>query len=261
MHEAWELYRKAVRFGTWDPAEIDLSRDRSHLAALNQEQRETILRFCCGFHEGEESVAVEFAPWITLIDGLERKLFMASQVFEEAKHTEFFIRYFAEVITPELGEVRVRDWVTGRTHHILTTALQETARRVNEAALRGDADERRRVAIEAITHYHGVIEGVLAMTAYQRIEQLLDHWGGVLPGLREGFRQIRTDEGRHVAFGMGYLREAIAADPGARALIKAAWHRLMPENLAEMYEDETYRQLAEGCTRDRWRDIGLVAAA
>jgi ribonucleoside-diphosphate reductase beta chain len=258
MRESWDLYRKAVRFGTWDPAEIDLSLDRAILAQLSPEQQETILRLCCGFHEGEESVAVELAPWITLIDGLEQKLFLTTQVFEEAKHTEFFIRYFAEVITPQFGEVQLNQWVGPRTHYILTESLQETGHQVQQACLTGTPAQRLETAVAAVTHYHAVIEGMLAMSAYHQLDAAFQMWGQALPGLQAGFREIRADEGRHVTFGMTFLRTTFSEHPELKAVSLETWNRLIPEDLSTMYLLEHSRRIAEQCRQDRFREMGLA---
>lgn len=43
---------------------------------------------------------------------------------------------------------------------------------------------------------------------------------GILPRLLEGIRLIRADEGRHIAAGMDYLREEVAARPHYAELVR-----------------------------------------
>ena len=68
--------------------------------------------------------------------------------------------------------------------------------------------------VEAVTLYHMVIEGMLALTGQHFILQYNEEQG-TLPGFVEGFNKIARDEHRHVAFGARFLREMAA---GGRAL-------------------------------------------
>ena len=60
--------------------------------------------------------------------------------------------------------------------------------------------------VEAVTLYHMVIEGMLALTGQHFIIQYNEEQG-TLPGFVEGFNKIARDEHRHVAFGARFLRE------------------------------------------------------
>ena len=66
--------------------------------------------------------------------------------------------------------------------------------------------------VEAITLYHMVIEGMLALTGQHFILQYNEEVG-TLPGFVEGFNKIARDEHRHVAFGARFLREMAQEDP------------------------------------------------
>ena len=63
--------------------------------------------------------------------------------------------------------------------------------------------------VEAVTLYHMVIEGMLALTGQHFIIQYNEEQG-TLPGFVEGFNKIARDEHRHVAFGARFLREMAA---------------------------------------------------
>jgi ribonucleoside-diphosphate reductase beta chain len=63
--------------------------------------------------------------------------------------------------------------------------------------------------VEAVTIYHMVIEGMLALTGQHFILQYNEEVG-TLPGFVEGFNKIARDEHRHVAFGARFLREMAA---------------------------------------------------
>jgi ribonucleoside-diphosphate reductase beta chain len=65
--------------------------------------------------------------------------------------------------------------------------------------------------VEAVTLYHMVIEGMLALTG-QHFIITYNEENGTLPGFVEGFNNVARDEHRHVAFGARFLREMARAD-------------------------------------------------
>ena len=66
--------------------------------------------------------------------------------------------------------------------------------------------------VEAITLYHMVIEGMLALTGQHFIIEYNESVG-TLPGFVEGFDNVARDEHRHVAFGARFLRDMAERDP------------------------------------------------
>lgn len=95
---AFLLYRKAGRPGTWQPSTIDLSRDRADLDRLNEQHCAYLERFAAAFLNAEENVARLFGPWVMAAPGRWIQAFFSTQLLEEFKHTEFFYRYFGEVL-------------------------------------------------------------------------------------------------------------------------------------------------------------------
>ena len=69
--------------------------------------------------------------------------------------------------------------------------------------------------VEAVTLYHMVIEGMLALTGQHFILQYNEEQG-TLPGFVEGFNKIARDEHRHVAFGARFLRDMAQEDTPLR---------------------------------------------
>jgi ribonucleoside-diphosphate reductase beta chain len=72
--------------------------------------------------------------------------------------------------------------------------------------------------VEAITLYHMVIEGMLALTGQHFIIEYNEQ-AGTLPGFVEGFNNVARDEHRHVAFGARFLREMAQKDDRYREAI------------------------------------------
>jgi ribonucleoside-diphosphate reductase beta chain len=78
-----------------------------------------------------------------------------------------------------------------------------------------------------VTLYHQVIEGTLGVTAFHFISEYLDEHG-LLPGFVDGYRRIARDEQRHIAYGTGYLRAAVAEDPAMGERVRSTLHALLP---------------------------------
>ena len=69
----------------------------------------------------------------------------------------------------------------------------------------------RETLVEAVTIYHMVIEGMLALTGQHFIMDFNERQG-TLPGFVEGFTNVARDEHRHVAFGARFLRDMVRRD-------------------------------------------------
>jgi ribonucleoside-diphosphate reductase beta chain len=55
---------------------------------------------------------------------------------------------------------------------------------------------------------------------------------GWLPGLQEGFRLIRRDEGRHVSFGIHFIRDMTTKHPELVTVVQETFERNLPNVLA-----------------------------
>ena len=234
----YALWSKAKQLH-WDPADVDLTADRAQWAMIKRDfaaERfpEQILRLCSLFYEGEESVTRTLAPFCSAVSraglGLDKELFLTTQLYEEAKHFEFFARYFAEVFEED-GTITA-SFMTDAPRAVLVADLEEVTER-----LRREEDPVRLKATfaEALTHYMGVVEAMLARTGYVGAHDALAARGW-LPGLQEGFRLIKRDEGRHVAFGMRCIAELTAEHPEYRAQVAATFERHLPNVLATVAE-------------------------
>jgi ribonucleoside-diphosphate reductase beta chain len=213
---AYRLWRKAVRFGTWDPAAIDLERDRRDYAELDEPRREYLERFCAAFRNAEENVARLFCPWVMAASSTYEQAFLSTQLVEEYKHTDFFERYFAEVF----GHAEYRKALGNPVHE----PLAERARALLAAL---DSPDREMRFVEGVTHYQGIIEGIQANTGYQIFLDVFAR-KGLLPGLTEGFRNIQQDEGRHVGFGLKVLAYYARQDAAYAARIREMFEGYLP---------------------------------
>jgi len=125
--------------------------------------------------------------------------------------------------------------------------------------------------VEAVTLYHMVIEGMLALTGQHFILQYNEEQG-TLPGFVEGFNKIARDEHRHVAFGARFLREMAQADtryaeamtrvlaevaPIADAVLRPKWY---VEGETELFgtDLEETRAFAAKALERRLKVIGVL---
>ena len=234
----FSLYSKAKQLH-WDPASVDLSADRAQWAMIKRDHvreryAEQILRLTSLFYEGEESVTRTLPPFCSAVSraglGVDKELFLTTQLYEEAKHFDFFARYFAEVFEED-GAV-TRQYITPPPQAVLISDLEEVTER-----LRREDDHEKLLAVfaESVTHYMGVVEAMLARTGYVGAHDALAARGW-LPGLQEGFRLIRRDEGRHVAFGMRCIAELTQERPALREVVSATFERHLPNVLATVAE-------------------------
>jgi len=215
--KTYRYYRNAVE-RHWDPHDIDLETDRERLGSFEFKEGEDGFEYfrqtLSLFGAGEEEVTEDLSPLAVALDTVEDQLFVTTQMYEEAKHADFFDRYWREVVNP-VEESRGYE-VTSPTDNRFFPENYENLFDSNEEAmgrlLEEDTPENR---VRAHANYHLVIEGILAQTAYYAIhknfsEEIDDY--PHLPGLVEGFSNIRSDEGRHVGFGMYKIKQHITRD-------------------------------------------------
>jgi ribonucleoside-diphosphate reductase beta chain len=141
----------------------------------------------------------------------EMRVFLCTQIADEARHVAFFNRFYEEVGVLEADDLGGR--LSETSAHLspnfneLFDEMLHT--RVNRLAREpGDLE----TLVEAITLYHMVIEGMLALTGQHFIMDYNERVG-TLPGFVEGFTRVARDEHRHVAFGARFLRDMAQRDP------------------------------------------------
>jgi ribonucleoside-diphosphate reductase beta chain len=214
---ATRLWRRAVRSGTWDPARIDFSEDRRHLVEVDEGRRLYLEAFAAAFFNAEASVARVFGPWVMAAPTFAQQAFLSTQLLEEYKHTDFFQLAFGEVFGRQ-----PRSALANPVHDPLPDRGEELLGFLGTASL-----ERDRAWVQAVAHYHGVIEGVQANAGYQIFRRVFAA-KGLFPGLTEGYANIQRDEGRHVAFGLAVLRHYADADERLAEAIRDVFDGFLP---------------------------------
>ncbi|MEA2187892.1 MAG: ribonucleoside-diphosphate reductase beta chain, partial [Solirubrobacteraceae bacterium] len=192
-----DLYARWER-GNWCATEIDFSQDRiDWRTKLSPQQRLGALWLYTLFFHGEDSVAVNLTPYIDAVPLAEQKYFLTTQQVDEARHAVFFNRFMHEVVGVGDGTL---DGGLRATQTQLTWGHRKTFARLDRMAdeLRRDRSPRKLAA--AVALYHVVVEGTLAQPGQHMIEESLERLD-LLPGFREGIRNVALDEQRHIGFG------------------------------------------------------------
>ncbi len=204
-----DLYARWER-GNWCATEIDFSQDRIHWEhEFTPTQRTAALWLYSLFFHGEDSVADNLSPYIDAAPLEEQKYFLATQQVDEARHAVFFHRFLHEVVGIGNGSL---SGGLGATLPQLTWGHRKLFRRLDTMADELRRDRSPRKLAEAVTLYHVVVEGTLAQPGQHIIETSLDTLD-LMPGFREGMRQVALDEQRHIAFGVRLLADLYEADP------------------------------------------------
>ncbi|MGH2918099.1 MAG: ribonucleotide-diphosphate reductase subunit beta [Solirubrobacteraceae bacterium] len=204
-----DLYARWER-SNWSATEIDFTQDRIDWETkFTPEQRRSALWLYSLFFHGEDSVTENLSPYIDAAPLEEQKYFLATQQVDEARHAVFFHRFMHEVAGVGDGSL-----ATGLR---ATTPALSWGHRMTFGRLDRMADELRRdrsplKLAAAVTLYHVVVEGTLAQPGQHLIEESLEAMD-VMPGFREGIRNVALDEQRHIAFGVKLLADLYKADP------------------------------------------------
>jgi ribonucleoside-diphosphate reductase beta chain len=218
LYELWERQQ-------WQSQAIDLERDKEQWAALPDEDREEHLWGLSSFFLGEERVTTQFSGLVMAYEDEQEEAFLTTQQVDEARHMQFFDRYYREVMGLDHESIRerlavVRKDVTDAFVELFDNRLVEMGKRL--IADPSDVEAK----VDFVTTYHMVIEGTLALTGQHF---MLDYYEkeDLLPGFAEGFANIARDEHRHVAYGTWFLQQK-CADPAMRERVQRTIAELLP---------------------------------
>src|SRR5213592_1773866 len=213
LYELWERQ-------PWMSQAIALDKDVADWAALSDEEKAEIVWLMSSFFVGEERVTTQFAGIVMAYEDQSEEAYLTTQQVDEARHTQFFARYYRDVFDRAGGVDaqldRVREDVNDAFLQLFDVHLVDACRRL----VADPAD--REAKVDFVTTYHMVIEGTLALTGQFFLTDYFEK-RGILPGFVEGFKLISQDEHRHVAYGTWYLKQACQDDP---ALARRAQDKL-----------------------------------
>ena len=221
----------------WRTQDLDFSRDRADWhERISPDERYARMYGLSSFFVGEQRVASELGPMMRAVPNEDMRIFLCTQIADEARHVAFFDRFYSEVGVLEAEGLQERLEETSQHLNPEFTVLFDELlrRRVDRlAAEPGDLE----ALVEAVTIYHMVIEGMLALTGQHFIIDYNEQQG-TLPAFVEGFTNIARDEHRHVAFGARFLRDMARQDPRHQQAIQRALAEVAP--------------VADGVLRPKW---------
>src|SRR5215218_5968206 len=220
LYDLWERQQ-------WQTQELDFSRDREDWhERISAEERFQRMYGLSAFFIGEQKVAEELGPIMRAAPTEDQKLFLCTQIADEARHVRFFERFYREVgVLESDGLAEMLDETSGH--------LNEEFGRLFDGMLKRRTDrlavepEDTEALVEAVTIYHMVIEGMLALTG-QHVLMDFNEREGTLPAFVEGFGKVARDEHRHVAFGSVFLREKAREDDRYKQAIQRTLEESLP---------------------------------
>jgi ribonucleoside-diphosphate reductase beta chain len=232
LYELWERQHWAVQA-------IDFSQDRFDWhERIPPDERFQRMYGLSAFFCGEQRVAAELGPLMRAVPDEDMRVFLCTQIADEARHVAFFDRFYSEVGVLHSDSLNGRlvetsDHLNPEFHTLFDELLHD---RVDRLAREPEDVE---TLVEAVTIYHMVVEGMLALTGQHFIIDYNER-AGTLPGFVHGFTLVARDEHRHVAFGARFLRDMVAREPRFADTIQRTLAEVAPA--------------ADGVLRPKWFD-------
>jgi ribonucleoside-diphosphate reductase beta chain len=221
LYELWERQQ-------WATQDLDFTEDRIDWhERISADERYTRMYGLSAFFIGEQRVTDELGPIMRAAPTEDMRIFLSTQIADEARHVRFFNRFYEEV-----GVLEGAEDLTARLARVQRNLNPEFAE-LFDGMLKSRVDrlaaepEDLETLVEAITLYHMVIEGVLALTG-QHFIIAYNTEQGTLPSFVEGFENVARDEHRHVAFGAKFLMDMGNDDERYRRAIQRTLVESLP---------------------------------
>jgi len=219
LYELWERQQ-------WLSQEIDFTQDKKDWANLSGEEKDQAIWGLSSFFIGEERVTTQFSGLVMAYEDEQEESYLTTQQVDEARHMQFFDRFYNEVVELDQEEIggrleRVREEVNDAFVKLFDESLGEAARRLIEDP--SDIEAK----VDFVTVYHMVIEGTLALTGQRYLTDYFEK-EGILPGFVEGFGNVARDEHRHVAYGTWFLQQKAGNDEALARRVQDKLQELLP---------------------------------
>jgi ribonucleoside-diphosphate reductase beta chain len=212
----------------WSSESFDFTADAEEWASdtWTAEERKYLNWILSSFFIGEERVTTELLPFAIAAPTDDQRIFLASQISDEARHCVFFDRFYREVLNS--GTTTISENLSHERQKMHNEYLELFDGILHDAAetLRKDPSDMDAL-VRGVTIYMIVIEGTLALTGARFILRYLKE-ADRLPGFRDGFTHVNRDESRHVGFGVKFLCDAIKEDEHYRKLIQDCLSETLP---------------------------------
>jgi ribonucleoside-diphosphate reductase beta chain len=161
-HELYALWERQQ----WSVHALDFSRDRIDWhERIPPDDRFARMYGLSSFFVGEQRVAAELGPMMRAAPSEDMRIFLCTQIADEARHVAFFDRFYSEVGVLDADDLESR--LAAVDEHLnpeFGVLFDEMLRdRIDRLAMEPEDLE---TLVEAITIYHMVIEGMLALTGH-----------------------------------------------------------------------------------------------
>src|SRR5260370_8126453 len=220
-----ELFYRLER-KQWRAQDIDFSGGRKQWEGMWEGEGVMGMDGGVGFVQGGGCVTDTLGPYVIAMPDEEMRIFITTQLADEARHTVFFARFFKEVLGVDKEKLEdalavARGYMNEHLKYILIDALTEVAERIQR--------EPGNLAhlVEGITLYHVIVEGTMALAGQRSILEFY-RLNDLFPAFRGGFTAVARDESRHVVFGVKFLREMIQKDASNARIAHDTIENYMP---------------------------------
>lgn len=218
LYRLWEEHN-------WSAKNLDFTQDAIDWQEKHTEQqRRAILWNYAMFLDGEESVTVTLAPFLNAVPRYEDRIYLATQVADEARHHVFFDRFLREVC--HIGQDYQSTLEATRSqlnwgYRQVFTELDRVSDRLRRSP------NSLPLLAQGVALYHLVVEGMLAHSGQHFLRDYSSKTG-LFPGFSQGITMISRDESRHIAFGIQLLRELVTSKPECKAAALEILERVLP---------------------------------
>ena len=172
---------------------------------IDDDRRERLITTLCNYTVGETAALEGAAGLVQLAPDRNSKIFMATQVVDEARHLEVFLRRLRD-----LGVAEPEAEIDRRAHPALVDFKGSLLELVDE----GDW--------QAAVFAQNVILETMEYTVFRL------HAANADAVTRDVLAGVIADERRHAGFGENDLGRSLAADPSGRARLRELRARLDP---------------------------------
>ncbi len=245
-----ELYYRWER-QQWSTQELDLITDRIQWEDLPPDEQDEFISALATFYQGEACVTDALGPYILAVPDEEMRIFLTTQLVDEARHTVFFDRVFKDVLEIDHGRLEdtlmlTRQYMNKGAQFVLLDSLSDVAER-----LRNEPRDLK-ILIEGVVLYHLVVEGMMGLAGQKT---LLDQYRleNIFPAIRAGLMAVTRDESRHVLFGVRFLRDMLQQDASYAAVIEAALHKYAPGAISALTPPEDRIETTLAQNNDPWK--------
>ncbi len=213
----------------WSTLDLDFSEDAEHwhsMSGIFEGFRTELQRTFTLFFVGEQAVTDTLSPLVHAAPDEPSRIFLSTQLVDEARHSVFFSRFFDEVIGIPGGLSAALSVLRGKTVGGFREIFDKDLVEATEAVRKDPSDYG--AWVEGITVYHLIVEGMLALTGQKFLLGILREME-ILPGFYSGFTAVARDESRHVNYGVRALMEAGIKDPAnLKRVEEVVFHLLEP---------------------------------